>query len=236
MCDIIIVGSENVPSHKIHLAIAKRVNDKLNLDLDSVMLGSILPDICEGRNHSVSHFQVGMKDIEGLANPDKFIVKYKNKLNNPIMIGYLIHILTDRFYNEYMFRHFYIYDDNDNGIGMFLKGKKKLLDAGTRKYLKQREFELYDRWVFINGFVPKFNSTECVDNVIDIDEAKFNKDSLKKYILSSNKDFDTINFFSKFKIYNYKITNKQDLDQIFDGCINYILDYLNNHKLIKPKK
>ena len=30
-----------MPSHKIHLAIAKRVNDKLNLDLDSVMLGSI---------------------------------------------------------------------------------------------------------------------------------------------------------------------------------------------------
>ena len=34
---------------------------------------------------------------------------YKEKLDNPIMLGYLIHILTDRFYNEYIFKHFYIY-------------------------------------------------------------------------------------------------------------------------------
>ncbi len=84
-----------MPSHKIHLAIAKRVNDKLNLDLDSIMLGSVLPDICENKNHSISHYQVGEKDLEGLANPDKFVEKYRDKLSNPIMIGYLIHILTD---------------------------------------------------------------------------------------------------------------------------------------------
>mgnify|MGYP003296550719 CR=1 FL=1 len=41
------------------------------------------------------------------------------------MIGYLIHILTDKYYNEYMFRNFYIYDENGNGIGMYLKGKRK---------------------------------------------------------------------------------------------------------------
>ena len=35
-----------MPSHKIHLSIAKRVNDYLNMDQDSVMLGSVLPDIC----------------------------------------------------------------------------------------------------------------------------------------------------------------------------------------------
>ena len=79
---------------------------------------------------------VGEKDLEGLANPDKFLFKYKNKLDNPIMLGYLIHLLTDRFYNEYFFKHFYIYDENDNGNGMYLKGKKKLLDEKTRKDLK----------------------------------------------------------------------------------------------------
>ena len=93
-----------MPTHKIHLAIAKRVNDKLNLDLDSILLGSVLPDICDGKNHSVSHYQVGEKDLEGLANPDTFIKKYKDKLDSPIMIGYLIHILTNRYYNEYIFK------------------------------------------------------------------------------------------------------------------------------------
>ena len=49
------------------------------------------------------------------------------------MVGYLIHILTDRFYNEYMFKHFYIYDKDDNGVGMYLKSKKKLLEGKIRK-------------------------------------------------------------------------------------------------------
>jgi len=40
-----------MPSHKIHLEIIKRVNDKLNLDLDSVMLGSVLPDLTISKNH-----------------------------------------------------------------------------------------------------------------------------------------------------------------------------------------
>ena len=87
-----------MPSHKIHMYIAKNVNEKLKLDLDSIMLGSVLPDICENKNHSISHDQIGEKDLEGLANPDKFVDKYKENLNNPIMTGYLIHLLTDRFY------------------------------------------------------------------------------------------------------------------------------------------
>ena len=34
-----------MPSHKIHMYIAKKVNEKLKLDLDSIMLGSVLPDL-----------------------------------------------------------------------------------------------------------------------------------------------------------------------------------------------
>ena len=221
-----------MPSHKIHLAIAKKVNDIINKDLDSIMLGSVLPDICENKDHSISHYQVGEKDLEGLANPDKFVQKYKDRLNNPIMIGYLIHILTDRYYNEYMFKHFYIYDENDNGIGIYLKGKKKILDGKTRKYLKHRELELYDKWLINNGYVPKFNNLKCLDNVIDFEEASFNKEKLKNYILSSNKDVDKINFFSKICVYNYKITDKKELDKIFNECIEYITNYLNNNSIV----
>jgi len=69
-----------MPTHKIHLAIAKKVSDKLKIDTDSLMLGSVLPDICNEKNHQLSHFQFGEKDFEGLANPDKFLSKYKDKL------------------------------------------------------------------------------------------------------------------------------------------------------------
>ena len=112
-------------SHKIHLVIAKKINDRINMDLDSIMLVSVLPDICKEKDDSISHYQMGEKVLEGLANPDKFVEKYRNKIDNPILVGYLIHILTDRFKNENMFKNFYIYDKDNNGVGMYLKSKKK---------------------------------------------------------------------------------------------------------------
>ena len=41
-------------SHKIHLVIAKKVNERINMDLDSIKLGSVLPDICNEKDHSFS--------------------------------------------------------------------------------------------------------------------------------------------------------------------------------------
>ena len=218
-----------MPTHKIHLAIAKKVSDKLNIDTDSVMLGSVLPDICKEKNHQLSHFQFSEKDLEGLANPDKFINKYRDKLENPIMLGYLIHILTDRFYNEHIFRHFYIYDENDNGIGIYLKGKKKILDRDTRKYLKHRELNIYDKWLMNHDYICKFNNLNCIKGVIDIDEASFDKERLKQYILSSNSDIDKLNILKKIYFYNYKITNQKELDKIFNNCLEYIFKYINEN-------
>ncbi|MBE6149268.1 MAG: hypothetical protein E7170_00920 [Firmicutes bacterium] len=219
-----------MPSHKIHLAIAKKINDKLNLNLDCIMLGSILPDICNEKNHQLSHFQFGEKDIEGLANPDKFIDKYKDKLNNPIMMGYLIHILTDRYYNEYIFKNFYIYDNNDEPIGLYLKGKKKLLDKKTIKNLKHKELSIYDKWLMNNKKILKFNNFNCIDKIEYLEEASFNKENIKQYIMSLNKEIEKINMFSKFCFYNYKITNKKEFDKIFNECIYYILRYIENIK------
>lgn len=221
-----------MPTHKTHLAIAKKVNEKINLDLDQIMLGSVLPDIVEGENHQIAHFQHGEKDLEGLANPDEFVKKYKNKLSNPVMIGFLIHILSDRFYNEYFFKQFYIYDKDENGIGMILKGKRKLLNDEERKNLKHREMYLYDRWLLNHNYIPKFNSFECINKVEDIDEASFNKEKLREYIKATNNDIDKVNFFSKLFIYNYKITNQKEMDKLFNECINYITKYLNNINII----
>ena len=220
-----------MPTHKIHLAIAKKVNDKLNLDLNSIMLGSVLPDICNEKDHQLAHFQFGEKDLEGLANPDKFIKKYKNKLDNPIMVGYLIHILTDRFYNEYIFRNYYIYDENNNGIGINLKGKAKSLNNELRKNLKHRDLFIYDKWLLNHNYVFKFDNYNCINNVINIDEASFSPEKLKTYILSSNNDIDKLNIFSKLYFYNYKIASQKEFDKIFNECIKYIFEYIDKNAI-----
>ena len=69
-----------MPSHKIHLAIANEVNKKLKLDNDSIMLGSVLPDLITNKRHDISHYQIEGSYEEELANPDKFVSEYRNKL------------------------------------------------------------------------------------------------------------------------------------------------------------
>jgi hypothetical protein len=66
---------------------------------------------------------------------------------------------------------------------------------------------------------------KCIENVIDIDEASFDKEKLKNYIISSNKDVEKINILSQIRFYNYKITNKKELYSIFNDCIKYIIDF-----------
>lgn len=79
-----------MPSHKIHLTIANEVNKILKLDNDSIMLGSVMPDLVNSNNHGISHYQIEGSYEDELANPDKFVKEYKEELNNPIMMGYLI--------------------------------------------------------------------------------------------------------------------------------------------------
>ncbi len=219
-----------MPSHKIHLAIAKKVNDKLKLDLDGIMLGSVMPDLCIGRNHTISHYQNGKLGIEGTANPDLFVKHNKDKLSNPVMIGYLIHILTDKFYNTFAFTNFFIYDKDGNDIGLHFKHKDKLLPAQKIKYYKQREFGLYDKWLLNHGYVTKFSNLDCLDNVIDIEVAKFDKDYLKQYIIDANNDINNLNILKKINLSKYKLTTKKELDKQFNLCIDYIVNYIRNIK------
>lgn len=218
-----------MPSHKIHLAIAKKINDKLNLDLDLFMLGNVLPDICR-ENHRLSHYQNPDKKVLCFADPDKFLSKHKNELNNPIMLGYLTHILADRFYNEYIFKNFYVYDDNNNCIGIKYKGEFKELDADERKELKHKELETYDIWLLNNNYVSKFKDLDCYKKVKDFDDITFSEDRLIKYIEDANKDIDD----SHDEIYDYKLSTQEELNNIFNNCIKYILDYLSkNWRIIK---
>lgn len=221
-----------MPTHKIHLAIAKKVNETLNLDLDSIMLGSVLPDICLEKNHTLSHYQNGKLGVEGTANPDLFVKKHKNDLKNPIMMGYLIHILTDKFYNTFIFENFYIYDENGNDAGLHLKHKDQYMSQNKMKNIKHRECALYDYYLINHGYVPKFKSTDCINNVENIDEATFDKEKLKNYIISSNNDLDKINIFTKIRsnfVY-YKLTTKKEMDRQFNLCCDYIIKYINNIK------
>lgn len=80
-----------------------------------------------------------------------------------------------------------------------------------------------------HNYVCKFHSFDCIDEVVDIDDASFDKERMRQYILSSNNDVDKLNIFSKFCFYNYKITTQKELDKIFNDCLEYIFKYIKEN-------
>lgn len=101
----------------IHMAVAKEINDYLNRDYKSILIGSIAPDISKQINEdrNKSHFIKYEKDIPELND---FLSLYKNDLEDDFVLGYFIHLYTDYLWFKYFLPNFinenesYIYDIN----------------------------------------------------------------------------------------------------------------------------
>ncbi len=90
----------------IHICVAKEINKKLKLNEKKLYLGTIAPDISKliGETKKKSHFIV---DNTNIPNINIFFKKYKNYLSDDFVMGYLIHLYTDKlwfkdFINEYI--------------------------------------------------------------------------------------------------------------------------------------
>ena len=221
-----------MPTHKMHMAIANRINRTLKLDNDMIMIGSVLPDLTIDKRHRASHFKNGEEGIEGVANPYKFLLKYKNQLKNPVMVGYLIHLLTDRYFNSYVFQNYYIYDENTHLIGIKFHDEEVLMPIEKIRYEKHRDFYVYDKYLVENGFVKKFKSYDCVKNIMDLAEAKFDKSLIRKYIKNANDDIKEAKEGEFFKHLGseYKVMSCDELNKQFELCCQQIIKFLGGLK------
>lgn len=218
-----------MPSHKIHMYVAKKVNEKLKLDLDSIMLGSVLPDLTIDKDHAKSHYQYEGTYESELANPDKFICGYKSKLNDPIIMGYLIHLLTDRFYNNYFFRNHCIF--NDDGMPYKVRLKNEKLHENLKKY-KQGDFGKYDKYLLKKHLIPKFNDIKCVNNIQNLKVGDFDREFLIEYIKNTNKEiYNSKLYVAKSNLF-YRVMDKKELDSMLNSCIDYILDYIRKNNIL----
>lgn len=132
-----------MPSHKIHLTIAQEVNKKLKLDNDSIMLGSVLPDLTIEHNKNFKHnlfdsydrYLLKHKKVNKFTNIDvinriplykdisfniEYLKSYINKLNSEIDNTYYdedfkvdYQDFLDELYNGCIK---YIFDNIDKGV------------------------------------------------------------------------------------------------------------------------
>ena len=127
-------------SAMIHLAVAKSLENKLNIKKPrDYYLGSIAPDISKqlGENKQRSHFLINTRD--DIPNLELFREKYPNFKDNSFDLGYYIHLYTDRLW----FSHFLPLITNGNYI--------KLLD-GTVIFSAPTEMQalLYQDYTNLN--------------------------------------------------------------------------------------
>ena len=116
-------------SSVIHMCVAKKINETLKIkDENMLLLGSIAPDISKhlGESKTRSHFF----DDNGNVDMNRFLEKYRNKLNNPFMLGYYIHLYTD-----YLWEKYFLSDIVQNNAIKLLNGETVPQNKETYKKL-----------------------------------------------------------------------------------------------------
>ena len=91
----------------IHIAVASEINKKLKRDNNKLLIGTISPDISKfiDKTKLESHFLESLDN--NIPNMDRFLTKYKDKLNDDFVMGYFIHLFTDYLWFKYFVPEFY---------------------------------------------------------------------------------------------------------------------------------
>jgi len=159
-----------MPSWSVHLAVAKEVNKKLNLNKDLFYYGNLIPDVDKGTiiNRYTAHFYDNIPfpscPKEKMINISKFLNTYKNELNNDLILGYYSHLLTDTYFNNVVYTKCWVQDTNNNIIGIKFKNSKiKYIDIEDKKKQKRKykhkDFELYGKYLYLER---KFKHRYCL--------------------------------------------------------------------------
>ena len=224
-----------MPAWITHIVTANKVLEKINIeDKNSFIFGNILPDINNGYfvknlknilDHTQTHFTLEedlRKNEFNYNNIERFKKEYSNYMSNPIVLGYLVHMLTDSYWNEIAHNQHYIYNDNNEFIGC------KLLDNNILKCvrrtavrIKQKDFNIFGDFLLQQNKItlPNYNnklleySNIIKENPIVEEDIEKTISYLEYIVLNSKLD----------ETYKYQMFTKEELIEKFDASIEFII-------------
>ena len=172
-----------MPSIAAHMVCAKLVGEELKITSPEFIQGNILPDIIESED---SHRKIKGKYYY-IPNIDYFTKKLD--LTNDLEIGYLTHLLLDKYYLEN-----YIYDIV-NGLDAFISGIiYKDYDIISYKLVKRFNLDIN----YLNKVLSKFsiqinekkleNNLRCLNNCdVNAKEYYLDIDDFSKFLIETSK-------------------------------------------------
>lgn len=216
-----------MPTPRLHISIANEVNKHFNYDNDQVLIGSILPDQTT-TDHIISHYQKDIDGIAGAANANKFL---KDKhLPLDIKVGYIIHLLTDSYFNIFVFNNHCVFE-KDTMIGYRKRNRIIKSDSDKVKEMKHKDSYTYEAYLLFNNKLPSIKNISSIDKIKDFNNIKFNKESLKNCINVLNRDVNKDYKIRRLLFFpRYYLISKREMNLFYNSCIKYIIGYLEKNK------
>lgn len=228
-----------MPSWGIHLATSYAVANKIKIkDKNTFILGNFLPDaeryvindfsiyVPYNKSHFAKIIKINGAE-EKLPDYNEFINKYRKNLDNPIILGYLTHLLTDYYWNYLTFSKYTASNEHGNVTGVyinesnFLKGDKEL-----RRILKQADFANFDKEIIqTQKYKLPIFTQNCMENLKLLEETRYNSNDILKI---ENYLKDMVKTKSKEKNCEYKMFTKEKLNEYYIQSVEFIVNILNN--------
>lgn len=232
-----------MPSWIVHLATATQISKQINVDKNSFLVGNLIPDAERYviNNFSIyvpyhishySDFQTIDGKIEELPNIQNFINNYKPYLYNPMVLGYLTHLLTDYYWNRTTYFRYTVRDKEGNCIGVNLNNGSKIdCTISERSHIKHEDFSIFEDYISkTQDFeIPKYEE-KLLDDIKLIKEIPFNKEDINKII-----EYLNGKSYNEIEVKEYKLFTQEQIEKDYKDSINFVIDYLKQNVLKKKK-
>ena len=229
-----------MPNWGEHLLIANKILKKVKIDENLFLFGNILPDVQDGflvkgisniQPHNINHYDLNGENFnpKNKKEYDVFYEIYSEKMDNPIIIGYLTHLITDFLWNDIFYNGKCVKENNKligfiNKNGELIKGNKNDLRIN-----KQRDFGIFSSYIYKNHDMklPKFSS-EVAQNANIIENININDEDVRKvvdYIKQTKID-------SKDENLETQIFTIEELEKQIDNTVDFVCSFLKERKII----
>ncbi|MBE5821404.1 MAG: hypothetical protein E7311_02310 [Clostridiales bacterium] len=217
--------------YSMHLAFAKIVNEKLKMNEKDFCVGALAADICKKEFYTkrITHF--GNEHVKVKLN--EFLKKYNEKLDNPFIMGYLVHIYLDYVFFERFLSNFFdiIEGEYYSDMTSIFKEKKSGKILTARELYSER---FYNTYTNINKkLVEKYNLPAFFE-ITDEDLKRYNV--IDEY--NVNNLLNINNEIEKFINSKEQIPENDDIYTIdeFEEFINkYAKEFINEYENINLK-